>query len=342
MAQRMTYLQAVREAMQEEMRRDERVFVMGEDIRAPLWAEHGFFEEFGPMRVLETPISEAGFVGAAVGAAMTGMRPIVDMTIASLMFCAMDQFVSQAAKARYLFGGQTSVPVVYRAGMMYGGSSASQHSDRPYPMFMGVPGLKVIAPATPSDVKGLLKAAIRDDDPVICFEDVTLWMSAGEVPDGDHIVPLGVADVKRSGNDVTIVSVAGALVHALSAAERLEGEGISAEVVDVRTLVPLDRDTVLASVAKTGRLVIADPAHRTCSAASEIAAIVIEEGFSTLAGPIMRVTMPNVQVPFSPPLERLMLIDADKIVAAVHQALGLAAAPGAEYDPVGQATKLSS
>jgi pyruvate dehydrogenase E1 component beta subunit len=317
-----SFLQAIREAMQEEMRLDDRVIVLGEDIRSPLWAEYGFIDEFGPDRVLETPISEAGFVGAAVGAAMTGLRPIVDMTIASLMFCAMDQFASQAAKARYMFGGQTSVPLVVRAGMMYGGASASQHSDRPYPMFMGIPGLKIIVPATPADAKGLLKAAIRDDDPVICFEDVTLWMSSGEVPEGDVVVPLGVADVKREGSDVTLASVAGALPHCLTAAEELAGEGIAAEVIDVRSLVPLDRQRILDSVAKTKHLVVADPAHQTCGAACEIAAVVAEEGFHHLAGPIARVTMPNVQVPFSPALERLMLLTPQKVADAVRRVLG--------------------
>jgi acetoin:2,6-dichlorophenolindophenol oxidoreductase subunit beta len=301
---RISFLQAIRDAMQEEMRRDDRVIVLGEDIRAPLWAEYGFIDEFGPNRVLETPISEAGFVGAAVGAAMTGLRPIVDMTIASLMFCAMDQFVSQAAKARYMFGGQTSVPLVVRAGMMYGGASASQHSDRPYPMFMGIPGLKIIVPATPADAKGLLKSAIRDDDPVICFEDVTLWMSSGDVPDGDVTVPLGVADVKREGSDITLASVAGALPHCLAAAEEL--------------------DRILESVAKTRHLVVADPAHQTCGAACEISAIVAEDGFHHLAGPIARVTMPNVQVPFSPALERLMLLTPQKVADAARRVLGQA------------------
>jgi pyruvate dehydrogenase E1 component beta subunit len=318
MTREITYLQAIGEAMAEEMRRDPRVFVMGEDIRSPLWAEVGLVDEFGPERVRETPISETGFVGAAVGAAMTGLRPIVDMTISSLMYCAMDQFISQAAKSRYLFGGQATVPVVFRAGMMYGGSSAAQHSDRPYPMFMGVPGLKIIAPSTPYDVKGLLKAAIREDDPVICFEDVTVWMIKGPVPEDDYVVPLGKADIKREGSDVTIVSVAGALPAALAAAEELAGESISAEVVDPRTLVPLDSDTILASVAKTGRLVVVDPAHKTCGAASEIAAIVVEDGFASLRAPIVRVTMPDTQIPFSPPLERLLAPDKDKVVAAVR------------------------
>jgi len=321
MPREISYLEAIHEAMREEMLRDERVFVMGEDIRSQLWSEYGLADEVGEGRVLETPISEAGFVGAAVGAAMTGMRPIVDMTIASLMYCAMDQFVSQAAKARYLCGGQTSVPVVFRAGMMYGGSSASQHSDRPYPMFMCVPGIKVIVPATPYDAKGMLKAAIRDDDPVVCLEDVTAWSSKGHVPEDDYVVPLGLADVKREGTDVTIVSVAGALGPTIRAADGLANDGISAEVIDVRSLVPMDYQAIVSSVRKTRRLVVADPAHATCSAASEIAASVAEEAFAELLAPVVRVTMPDVQVPFSPALEKLMLLTPERIGEAVRHVL---------------------
>jgi acetoin:2,6-dichlorophenolindophenol oxidoreductase subunit beta len=315
----LTYRMAIADAMRVEMRRDPTVFIMGEDVRSPLWASAGLVDEFGPLRVLDTPISESGFVGAAVGAAMAGLRPIVDMTICSLMYCAMDQFVSQAAKNRYMFGGQVSIPVVYRAGMHYGKAASAQHSDRNYPMFMGVPGLKVVAPSTPADAKGLLASAIRDDNPVLFFEDTSLSARHGPVPDGEHLVPLGVADVKRAGTDVTIVGIAGAVAKALEAADQLDQIGIAAEVVDPRSLVPLDHATILASVAKTGFLVIADPAHMTCSAASEIAAIVAEHGFRSLKGPIIRVATPDVQVPFSPALERSLYPSADRIVVAARR-----------------------
>jgi pyruvate dehydrogenase E1 component beta subunit len=320
----LTYLQAIAEAGAEEMRRDPAVFVMGEDIRTGLFgATAGFLDEFGPERVRNTPISETGFVGAAIGAAMTGMRPIVDMSISVFLYVAMDQVVSQAAKDTYLFGGQATIPLVIRSALFYGGSNAAHHSDRPYPMFMNVPGLKIITPTTPHDAKGLLKAAIREDDPVMCFEDCTLWYSKGPVPEEEYIIPLGTADIKRQGDDVTVVAVAGSVPHALAAAKQLEGEGISAEVIDPRTLVPLDWETILSSVAKTGRLVVADPAHTTCSAASEISAIVAEHGFENLRAPILRVTTPDVQIPFSPALERHLYPNAQKISAAARRVMGV-------------------
>jgi pyruvate/2-oxoglutarate/acetoin dehydrogenase E1 component len=317
-----TYLQAIYEAQLEEMRRDERVFLMGEDVRANIFGSAtGFVQEFGLERVRDTPISEAGFVGAGAGAAMVGMRPIVEVSIAPFLYPAMDQIVSIIAKSRYLYGGQARLPLVIRTGMIYGAGNAAQHSDRPYPMFMTMPGLKIIVPATPYDLKGLLKSAIREDDPVMCFEDATLWMRKGEVPEGEYLVPLGKADVKREGGDVTVVAV-GATVHpALEAAEQLARENISVEVVDPRTLVPLDRETILASVAKTGRLVAVDAAFRTCSAASEITAIVATEGFWHLKGPIRRVTTPDVHIPFSPSMEKGLYPDAAKIVAAIRETL---------------------
>jgi len=319
----LTYRMALADAMRVEMRRDPTVIIMGEDVRSALWASAGLLEEFGPSRVLDTPISETAFVGAAVGAAMTGLRPIVDMTICSLMYCAMDQFVSQAAKNRYMFGGQVSVPMVCRAGMHYGKAAGAQHADRNYPMFMGVPGLKVVAPSTPSDAKGLLAASIRDDDPVLFFEDTTLSTRKESVPDDEWIVPLGQGEVKRLGSDITLVGIAGAAARALEAAELLAREGISAEVVDPRTLVPLDRDLILESVAKTGRLVVADPAHLTCSAASEVAATVAEHGFASLRAPIARVATPDVHVPFSPALEKTLYPSAEGIAAAARRLLGV-------------------
>jgi pyruvate dehydrogenase E1 component beta subunit len=318
-----TYLQAIYEAQREEMQRDERVFIIGEDIEASFFGTTaGFVEEFGPKRVRNTPLSENGFIGAAAGAAMVGARPIVDVTIASFLYVAMDQLISIVSKATYMYGGQARVPLVIRAAMFYGGNNAAQHSDRPHPVFMNMPGFKIIAPSTPADMKGLLKSAVRDDDPVLSFEDGTLWASKGPVPeDGDYLVPLGRAEVKREGTDVTVVAIAGTVPQALSAAADLEATGVSVEVVDPRTLVPLDSATILGSVEKTGRLVVADPAHRTCSAASEIAALVAEEGFWSLKAPIQRVTTPPVHVPFSPALEPQMYPTRDKIVQAVQRAL---------------------
>src|SRR5918911_1763864 len=312
-----TYLQAVYEAQHEEMQRDERVFIIGEDIEASFFGTTaGFVEEFGPRRVRNTPLSENGFIGAAAGAAMVGARPIVDVTIASFLYVATDQLISIVSKATYMYGGQARVPMVIRAAMFYGGNNAAQHSDRPHPVFM------VIAPSTPADMKGLLKSAIRDDDPVLSFEDGTLWASKGAVPeDGDYLVPLGQADIKRPGNDVTVVAIGGTVLHALAAAAELEAGGVSVEVVDPRTLVPLDTATILGSVEKTGRLVVADPAHRTFSAASEIAAMVAEEGFWSLKAPIQRVTTPPVHVPYSPALEPQMYPTRDKIVDAVRRTL---------------------
>ncbi len=319
----MSYREAIREAMLEEMRRDPSVVVFCEDARFWTMPTNGFVDEFGPDRIPIMPISEEGFTGAAIGAAMTGVRPIVDYTIANLMYPAWDQIVNHAAKNRYLFGGQASVPIVFRAAMKYGNATAAQHSDRPYPQLMNVPGLKIVVPTNPADALGLLKSAIRDDDPVVYFEPLLLWGAKGEVPEGDHLVPLGKASVARAGRDVTVIAIADAVPAALKAADVLFEEGIDIEVIDPRTLVPLDKQTILTSVAKTGRLVIADPAHKTCGAAAEIAAIVAEEGFASLRAPILRVVAPDVHPPFSPPLERLMYPNTERIItAARHVALG--------------------
>ena len=314
----MTFMQAVLAAQREEMHRDDRVFVMGQDIQSGLYGNQGF-REFGPTRVRNVPISEAGFFGAAVGAALTGLRPIVDASNGAFMYSGMDQIVNQAAKNRYMFGGQADVPVVYRASLYYGNGSAAHHSDRPWATYMTIPGLKIVAPTTPADAKGLLTAAIRCDDPVIFFEDLSLAGSKGEVPEGDHLVPIGSASVRRAGRDVTVVAIAGAVPHALRAADDLARHGIECEVIDPRTLKPLDTQTVLASVAKTGRLVIADPAPRTCGAAAEISARVCEEAFASLRSPIARVCAPDIPIPFSQALERLIYPDAEKIAAAVQR-----------------------
>jgi pyruvate dehydrogenase E1 component beta subunit len=318
-----TYLEAVNEALAEEMERDESVFLMGEDISWNMMGESGgLVDRFGSERVRDTPISEAGFVGAGAGAAMVGMRPVVHMLIAPFIYVAFDQIVSIIAKSTYLYGGQAKLPITLIAPMLYGGGNAAQHSDRPYPTLMTIPGLKLIAPANPYDVKGMLKAAIREDDPVISFEDASLWTSRAEVPDEDYLVPLGKAAILREGNDVTIVAVAGAVAHALAAAEQLDGERVSAEVLDLRSIVPMDREAILESVAKTGRLVVVDMAHEMGSVASEVSAVVAQEGFWSLQAPIVRVTTPHVHIPYSQPLERSLYPNAEKIAAAARQVMG--------------------
>lgn len=315
--QKLTYLQAIVEAQREEMRRDEKVILMGEDIA--VYGAQTLFDEFDEKRLRNTPISENSFVGVGVGAALTGLRPIVDLTIASFCYLASDQIINQAAKLRFMTGAQLKVPLVVRTSTFYNNRTAAQHADRPYPLFMNTPGLKVLAPATASDAKGLLKAAIRDDDPVVFFEDITLWSKKEEVPtDEDFLVPIGKADIKRQGSDLTIVSIAGCLPHAISAAEALEREGTSAEVIDLRTIVPMDKETILKSVAKTGRLVIVDNSHKVGSVASEIAAVVSEEGFESLRKPIQRVAAPQVHVPYNAGLEKRLFASKDRILDAVR------------------------
>ncbi|QIB65623.1 alpha-ketoacid dehydrogenase subunit beta [Kineobactrum salinum] len=315
---KITYLQAILAAIREEMRRDPATFVMGEDLS--IWGTaDGLSEEFGRERVRNTPISEAGFIGAAAGAAVTGGRPIVDVTISSFIYPAMDQVVSIIAKSRYLYGGQAKMPLVLRLGLYHGLGVAAQHSDRPYSMFMNVPGLKIVIPSNPYDMKGLLKSAIRDDNPVMVFEDTNLWNMRDEVPDEEYLVEIGKANVVREGSDVTIVAIGGMLRHALAAADELAEEGVQAEVLDPRTLVPFDQETLLQSVSKTGRLVVVDVAHRTCSAASEIAAIVAEDGFWHLRAPLVRVTTPDTHIPHSPAIEHQLYPDKEKIIAAVHK-----------------------
>lgn len=316
-----TFLDAIRQAQQEELERDDSVFMMGEDLVCNVFGTTtNFADMFGKERIRDTPISENGFIGAGAGAAMVGMRPIIDATISSFLFPAMDQIVSIIAKSRYIYGGQAKLPLVIRSCMFYGNSNAAQHSDRPYSMFMNVPGLKIIAPSNAYDAKGLLKAAIRDDNPVLCFEDSTCWMTKSELPDDpDFTIPLGRGDIKREGSDITVVAIAGAVPIALKAAAMLEEEGISLEVVDPRTLVPLDKDIILQSVRKTGRAITVDPAHQTCSAASEISAIIVEEAFYALRGPVLRVTTPDTHLPFSPQIEKPLYPSADRICKAARR-----------------------
>jgi acetoin:2,6-dichlorophenolindophenol oxidoreductase subunit beta len=313
-----TYLRAVGQAIRDEMRVDPTVFVMGEDVRSGIYGDFGV-EEFGEERVRDTPISEAGFFGAGIGAALTGMRPIIEATASTFLYCAMDQLVNQAAKMRYMTGGQVRLPIVFRAQVLFGVGAAAHHSDRAWAMFAQCPGLKIVVPSGARDARGLMTAAIRDDGPVLIFEDSSLWGRREEMPEDDHVVPIGVAEVKREGREVTIVALASAVHHALGAAATLAEQGIEAEVIDLRSVVPLDRATILSSVRKTGRLIVVDPAPLTCSIASEVAATVVEQAFDSLRAPIVRLTAPDVPVPFAPSLERLMYPDAERIVAAARQ-----------------------
>ena len=316
-----TLTQALNEAMRDEMRTDESVFIMGEDIQSGVYgASAGLCAEFGEERVRDCPLSENAFMGAAVGAAAVGMRPIVESSFC-FMWVAMDSLVSQASKMRYMFGGQVDLPIVYRAAMYYDGSMAAHHSDRSYPIFMHIPGFKVVFPSNAYDGKGLLRTAIRDNDPVVFCEDRTILGARALVPEEEYTIPFGVADIKREGTHVTIVAIGGMVPRALAAAEALAQEGISAEIVDPRTLVPLDKQTILDSVAKTGRLVTVDMAHKTCSAASEIASIVAMEGFWSLQAPVQRMGAVNVHIPFSPALEPLCYPTAETIAQAARTTL---------------------
>jgi acetoin:2,6-dichlorophenolindophenol oxidoreductase subunit beta len=312
-----TFQRALEEAMAEEMRRDQRVIALATDFTGDPVAE------FGPARVRYTPISEAVLTGMGLGAAGSGFRPVVHWRMVTFSFVAMDQIVNQASKIRYMFGGQANFPVTYRCTTGGGMGLAAQHSQSPYSMWMHLAGLKIVLPATPADAKGLLKSAIRDDNPVVSFECSRLAGVTGPVPDGDHVVPLGVAEVKRVGRDVTVVALAYYVGEALAVAEALAAEGISVEVVDPRTLVPMDVETLRASVRKTGRLVIVDEAPATCSAASEIAALIAEdpETFRVLRAPIRRVCAQPVPVPYSPPLEQAALPSRDDIKTAVYEVL---------------------
>jgi len=313
----LTFLQALDEAVAEEMRRDERVILLGTDFSGdPV-------KEFGPRRVRFTPISEAVLTGMGLGAGASGYRPIVNWRMVTFCFVAMDQIVNQASKIRYMFGGQADFPVTYRCSTGGGMNLAAQHSQSPYSMWMHLAGLKIILPSSPADAKGLLKSAIRDDNPVVSFECSRLNGVSGPVPDGDHVVPLGVAEVKRTGTDVTVVGLAFYVQEALAVAEALRAEGISVEVIDPRTLVPLDVERLRASVRKTGRLVIVDEAPPTCSAAAEIAAATVEdpETFRALKAPVQRVCAAPVPVPYSPTLEQAALPDRDRIAAAIRRVL---------------------
>ncbi len=307
----------------EEMERDPSTFIMGEDVALSAFGStRGLIERFGAERVRDTPISEAGFVGAAVGAAMAGMRPICEIEIAPFIYCAFDQIVNQAAKLRYMSGGQARLPITFRTLYGAAGGAAAQHSETVYPHLLPVPGLKIVAPSGPADMKGLLKSAIRDDNPVVVFEHAALGRSREEVPDGDVLVPIGKASVKRAGKDVTVVAIGAMVPRAIAVANRLAADGIEAEVVDPRTLAPLDEQTLLTSLGKTNRMVIVDEAHLHGSAASEIAATMVEKGFDLLDAPIRRVAALDVPIPFSRPLEAAVLPDERRIEEAIRAVIG--------------------
>ena len=313
----LTYNEAALEAIAEEMRRDPQIFYMSTDALPPL------LNEFGPERIKATPITEAAFTGMAIGAAGCGFRPIADWRQVTFCFVAMDQIVNQAAKIHYMFGGQVNFPILFRAGVGGGGRIAAQHSQSPYSMFMNVAGLKMFLPSTPHDMKGLLKTAIRDNNPVISFESNRLAARKGPVPEEDYTIPLGKADIKREGNDVTVVALAWLVHEALAAADELATHGILVEVVDPRTLVPLDKDTIRQSVQKTGRLVVADEAGPTAGFSAEIAAVATEDAttFARLQAPVRRVCALQVPIPYSPILESHVFPDRRRIIAGVREVL---------------------
>lgn len=342
MGRQISFSQAINEAMKLAMRRDENVILMGEDVAGGAEVDHlqdeeawggvlgvtkGLVQEFGRGRILDTPITEAGYMGAAMAAASTGLRPIAELMFNDFIGSCLDEVLNQGAKFRYMFGGKAQVPVTVRTMHGAGFRAAAQHSQSLYALFTSIPGLKVAVPSTPYDAKGLLLTAIEDNDPVIFFEDKTLYNIKGEVPEDYYTIPLGKADTKREGSDITIVAVGKQVQTALEAADRLAKDGIEAEVIDPRSLSPLDEGAILQSVAKTNRLVVVDEANPRCNVATDIAALVADKGFDDLDAPIKRITAPHTPVPFSPPLEDLYLPSAGKIVQAVSELLG---------EPVGQ------
>lgn len=316
-----TYAQAINEALRESMQKDDRVVLLGEDIGCyggVFQVTAGLQAEFGPERVVDTPISEAGFVGASVGAALTGMRPVTEIMFIDFTTCCMDMIINQMAKMHYMFGGRGTVPMVLRTNIGAGRGTAAQHSQSFHAVYMHIPGLLVVAPSTPYDAKGLMMEAIQNDNPVVFVEHKKLYIEKGPVPEEGYRIPFGQADIKREGKDVTVVATHALVQRSLNAADELAKEGIDVEVIDPRTLVPLDKDTILNSIKKTGRLVVADEGHRVCGAAAEIAATVAEEAIYYLKAPVKRVTSPDTPVPFSPPLEQAFIPDEKYLVPAIR------------------------
>ncbi len=320
MARELPYIVAINEAIHLEMERDDDVLFFGQNMANT--ENEPFVDAFGKDRVRVTPISETAEIGMAVGAALAGYRPVVELYMAEFMLVAMDQVVNEAPRFRYMSGGRVKVPLVLKAGYGFTAGWAGQHTGSIYGMFMGVPGLKVAVPATAADAKGLMATAIRDDNPVAYFHHYLLTLEHGEVPEGEHVVPFGEAAVRRSGGDVTVVAIGAMVGKALAAAETLAGEGIEAEVIDPRTLVPLDLPRILESVEKTGRLVLVDQATRHGSASAAIAGDVAEHGFGSLKAPIKQVTALDATIAYSAPLEAYVLPDEEKIVGAVREVVG--------------------
>lgn len=316
-------IQAITEGLAEEMERDPKVIVYGEDVELSIMGDtRGLMDRFGHARVRNTPICEATLTGMAVGLAASGYRPVLHMMFANFLYTGMDAIGNQMSKLRLMTGGQLDLPITILAGYGGGRGSAAQHSDTPYPMLMNLGGINVVTPATAADAKGLLKTAIRGNNPTVFLEPSGRGGDSDEVPDGEHLVELGQASVLREGNDVTLVAIGRMVKLAVRAADALAEQGVAAEVIDPRTLVPFDAATVLRSVAKTGRLVVVDEARERCSAASEIAAIVAEQGFDSLRGPVRRVTTPNVAIPYAPAAEANTIPDEARITAAVLEAIG--------------------
>lgn len=323
-AREITYAQALNEALREEMRRDERVFLMGEDIGiigGVFKVTQGLYEEFGPERVRDTPISETAIVGAAIGAAIAGMRPVAEIMYMDFLMCAGDQLINHLPKIRFMTGGKLKVPAVIRTQYGLYRYAAAQHSQF-YPAFlMNIPGFYIEVPSTPYDAKGLLKSAIRDENPDIFIECAALYRIKGPVPEEEYLIPLGQADIKREGNDVTVFALSYMVHVALSAAKKLEAEGISVEVVDPRTLNPFDKRTLIESVKKTGRLVIIEPDHKTAGVGAEVAAIVAEEAYEYLNAPVIRLAAEDIPPPFSPKAYNAFLPNEEKLINAIKKVM---------------------
>jgi pyruvate dehydrogenase E1 component beta subunit len=326
MAERpITFKDAVLEALAQEMRADSSVVVIGEDIGAAggvFLQTKGLFEEFGATRVIDTPISESAIVGMAIGAAMTGLRPVVEIMFGDFITLAMDQLVNQAAKVRYMSAGGYSVPLVLRTAIGVGGNIGPQHSQSLHAWIAHVPGLKVVMPSNAADAKGLMTAAIRDDDPVVFFESRSSYNIKAPVPDGEHIVPLGRAAIAREGRDISVVAIGAMVGLALQVADAVAADGIAVEVVDVRSLVPLDADTILSSVRKTSRALVLDAGHAQFGVAGEIAALIGEQAFDWLDAPVTRIAAPNVPIPFSRTLEPLVIPRREQVAAKVRELVG--------------------
>ncbi len=317
-----TIREAINEALHEEMRRDESVFIMGEDIGVAggvFKVTAGLLNEFGPERVRDTPIAEAGIVGLAVGAAMTGMRPVVEIMFSDFTTLASDQIVNQAAKLRYMTAGQCKIPLVVRTAMGAGRRAAAQHSQSLQVWYAHIPGLKVVMPSTPADAKGLLKSAIRDDNPVIFLEDKMMYAQKGPIPEGDYTVPLGKAHIHRKGTDATVICTSSMLYPSLEAAERLSTEGIEVEVIDPRTISPLDDETLIQSAIKTGHVLVVDEGYQSFGVTAEIAARIMLGAFDYLDEPVRRLGAADVPVPFAPSLEDLTIPSADRIVEIIKE-----------------------